>query len=374
MLERPPVTRDDIARLASHVFPRPMTSCYLNVDGALYTRHQDLAKATDDVLRGVRSRSNGDASVHADLRRIGELVRSGFDRTTTRGLAVFSCDAEDFWEVVSLPCRVASHAVVGFSPSVGPLEVAVADHEPMGVLLVDKGRTRMLVCTWGRLSEHADMVADLLRNYDDRGEKERGETAPRIEARVARHLRTAARVAFDVQSASGFARLVIGGPETAVAEVERLLHPYLAKIYCGRLDVSAAGSLEDVRRAVTVMETEIARREEAADVGRLRDASRTPGALAVTGLRPVLDVLAEHRVERVLVSDDYGEAGWRCGACRRLAAVGPTCATCGEAMDAVENVVSEVIDRVLAEGGRVEMCVGNADLDVLGRVGAFLRF
>jgi peptide chain release factor subunit 1 len=374
MLERPPVTRDDVNRLASHTSPRAMTSCYLDVDGAHYARHQDLARATESVLRRARERINGDASLQADLDRIGDLVRSGLDRTTTRGLAVFSCEAEGFWEVLPLPSPVPSHVVVGYSPAVGPLEVALADHEPMGVLLVDKGHTRMLVCEWGELTEHAELVADLLRDYDERGEKERGDTAAKIEARVAQHLKTAARIAFDVQNRTHFGRLVIGGPEVAVAGVERLLHPYLAKAYAGRIDVGATASLDEIRRAVTAKDAEIARRTEARDVERLRDLSRTPGGLATVGLRPVLDALAAHRVERILVSHDYAENGWRCPACGTLAAVGPSCGTCGAASEPVENVVSEALDRVLAERGRVEVCVGNADLDVLGRIGAFLRF
>jgi hypothetical protein len=40
----------------------------------------------------------------------------------------------------------------------------------------------------------------------------------------------------------------------------------------------------------------------------------------------------------------------------------------------LEDVVEEAVDRALAERSRVEVCRGNADLDVLGRIGALLRF
>ena len=39
-----------------------------------------------------------------------------------------------------------------------------------------------------------------------------------------------------------------------------------------------------------------------------------------------------------------------------------------------KDVVEEAVDRALSSSGRVEICVGNADLDVLGRIGALLRF
>jgi hypothetical protein len=352
-----------------------MTTCYLEVDGRRFARHQDLARSVDALLRRTKERVNGNVSVHADLRRIGEYIKGGVERSHTRTLAFFSCHAEDFWHVVALPTTVPSHVVIGYSPAVGPLETALSDHQPTGVLLVDKARIRMFVYAWGELVEHADLVDDLLRGYDDRGEKERGDVAAHLDAHSAQHLRTAARVAFDVQAQTGFERLVIGGPEPIVAEVERLLHTYLQKRHCGRLALSATASLEDVRRATEAVDAEITRRHEAAAVAQLRDAAHSgTKKRAVLGLRPTLEAVAGHRVERLLVSQGYGEPGWRCGGCGRLAAIGPACPGCGERMEAVEDVVSELIDRALADGLRVDVCVDNADLDVIGRIGARLRF
>ena len=37
-------------------------------------------------------------------------------------------------------------------------------------------------------------------------------------------------------------------------------------------------------------------------------------------------------------------------------------------MEAVPDVVSEAIDRAIVERARVDVCVGNADLDVLGEI------
>jgi hypothetical protein len=46
----------------------------------------------------------------------------------------------------------------------------------------------------------------------------------------------------------------------------------------------------------------------------------------------------------------------------------------GEAMVRVDDLVSEAVDAALGEGAHIEMCEANADLDVLGRVGALLRY
>ena len=43
-------------------------------------------------------------------------------------------------------------------------------------------------------------------------------------------------------------------------------------------------------------------------------------------------------------------------------------------MEHVDDVIHDVVDVALGQGCHVEVCVGNADLDVLGRIGALLRY
>lgn len=375
MAVTPPITRDELRTLASHRAPSPMTTCYLDVDGRRFAKVQDLQRSVETVLRRARAQSNGDKSLQADLDRIADYVRSGVDRSTTRGLAIFANHAAEFWKVIALPSPVPNHVTVGSSPAVGPLEVALADHEPIGVLLVDKTKVRMLVFSWGELVDHSEMVTELLEHDIERGGRESAHLGSRLDELQARHLRSAARVAFDLQARTGFERLVIGGPEAAVAEVERHLHPYLRKIYAGRVELGPAAGTDDITKAVSAVEADIARSREAALVDRLREvAGRPDGRSAVVGLSSVLAALAEHRIDRVLVSEGYAEEGWHCAGCDRLAVVGPACPGCGEPMTQVADVVSEAVDRAIAERARVDVCVGNADLDVLGRIGALLRF
>ena len=40
----------------------------------------------------------------------------------------------------------------------------------------------------------------------------------------------------------------------------------------------------------------------------------------------------------------------------------------------LDDVVEEAMEEALAQGLKAEVVVGNADLDVLGRIGAFLRY
>jgi hypothetical protein len=88
----------------------------------------------------------------------------------------------------------------------------------------------------------------------------------------------------------------------------------------------------------------------------------------------VLEALHGRRVEQLLVSAGYAEAGWRCGSCDALAAIGPSCPRCAADLHRVGDVVEDAIEDALSQGVRTTICVGNADLDVAGRIGAFLRY
>jgi peptide chain release factor subunit 1 len=71
--------------------------------------------------------------------------------------------------------------------------------------------------------------------------------------------------------------------------------------------------------------------------------------------------------------------GWRvppsgCDPCSALAAIGRRCKRCGAEMTEVDDLVEESVEEALSQSCQVEICVDNADLDVMGRIGALLRF
>jgi peptide subunit release factor 1 (eRF1) len=121
------------------------------------------------------------------------------------------------------------------------------------------------------------------------------------------------------------------------------------------------------------VEESVERSQKAALVHRLRDAASQPGGLAVTGLDAVLKALVERRVETLILSDGYEAPGWRCPGDGLLATKGRACPLCAEDMTLLDDVVEQAVEDAL-QSCKVVVCNGNADLDVVGRVGALLRF
>ena len=348
-----------------------ITSCYLDVDGGRYVRPADYERVLENMVRRIRG--NGVApSTDQDLERIRAAVKAGFDRSTVRGVAIFSNAADGLWEVVELPVPVRSEVIVDSAPAVGQLEAAVQQATTIGILAVDRARARVFVYRFGELVEHTEVTDDLGRDYDTVGLQDRGGVDEHREEMGHQHLRHAADLAWSAHQGHGFDHVAISVPDHLAAELERALHPYLRERLHGRLPVEPSAAESAIRAAAMDLAARIEREREAALVEELR-ASVAGGRRAVAGIEPVLEVLADQRVDRLLVSDGYSAEGWSCPDCRRLAMVGRHCA-CGTEMAHVPDVVERAVDEALSQSCKVDVCIDNADLDVMGRIGALLRY
>jgi peptide chain release factor subunit 1 len=357
-----------------------VTSLYLDVDGRRFVRTHDLEPHLDALLRQGRARagSNGlskaaQQSVEADLARMAEHVRGSLRRSNTRGLALFSCTAHGLWRVIELGVPVRNRVVVNHTPYVREIEAVVARRQRFAVLLADRQRARLFLFELDALVDKTELIDRLPRHEDDGGGLTRDQVAGQAAAAAQRHLRRAAQVAFQLFREQGFDHLVIGAPEEICKGLERELHPYLRERIAAHLSISSTASDEEICQAALDVEADVERAREAALVTRLRDALGT-GRGGVAGLEPVLGALVARRVDTLLLSDGYEAPGWRCRSCAFVSARGPGCPVCAAAMTLVDDVVEEAVEEALIQSCRVTVCAGNADLDVLGRIGALLRY
>ena len=376
----PAISESAIRDLAGFAGTAPVTSLYLDVDGRRYLRARDVEPHLDALLREARARVSANgwpkaaaASVEADLSRIAEYVRGRPHRSQIRGLALFSCTADGLWRVVELSSPVRNRVVVNHSPYVRELEAVVARHERFAVLLADRQRARLLQFELGALAEKTELLDELPRHEDDGGELNRDQVAGHVAAATHRHLRRAAQVAFEVFREQGFDHLVLSTPHEVSGALERELHPYLRERIAARLTVPVGASEEEICQAALEVEADIERAREAVLIARLRDGLGARRG-AVAGLESVLAALVARRVDTLLVSEGFEAPGWRCRSCTFIGAKGAACPVCATPMDRVEDVVEEAVEEALTQSCRVAICTDNADLDVLGRIGALLRY
>ena len=386
------LTKDVLRSLAAFKSSgSPVVSLYLDVDGHRYVRARDYEAQLDALLRRVgatpagpaaersgatlvalRARSQTAGPAAHDLTKIEGFVKEGIDRSGVRGIAIFSCAPDGLWEVIELPVPVHNRLTVNAAPQVRQLEAVLDENERFGVLLVDRQRARLFVFELGVLVERSELFDELPRHEDDKGEWDRDHVHDHQATAARAHLRRAAQVAFEVDRAQPFDHLILGGPSEVVADLEREMHSYLADRIAARISVAVGAREEDIRQAALAVEVDVNRRQADRLVEKVREKIGTGAAVA--GLNPVLGALGEHRIESLLVSDGFAVPGWHCGTCDRLCSVGPRCASCGAAMDKVEDVVDEAIAMALQQRARVTTCTSSADLDVMGQIAALLRF
>jgi hypothetical protein len=266
------ITEDEIRSLASfRGGDAPVTSCYIDVQGHRAPRHE-LVREVERWLRHEQARHFDQPSVGADLERILDLVRFGIDRTRTRGLVVFACADADLWRVIELPVPVRNQVTVNHAPAVLQLEHVVDRLERYAVLLVDKQRARVLVYEMGEMVHSEELLDPLPRAEDDDHSYRKERVEHHQTALVRQHLRRAAEVAFELYKDGGFERLILGGPDESVHQLETLLHPYLRERIEARCSIQVGASVEEIRGATEAVEAQLERRRDGEIVARLRQA------------------------------------------------------------------------------------------------------
>ncbi|HSK96561.1 MAG TPA: hypothetical protein VK891_08100, partial [Euzebyales bacterium] len=128
--------RELLNRPASSV---PVTSIYLNTDGARYPRPVDYEARLDNLLRDVRRAADDldHAAAHAvrrDADQISRWVRNSFERSGIRGLGLFSSDGEIF-EQLEVAMGVRNIARVGDRPYVVPLQALLSRHHHIALAI-----------------------------------------------------------------------------------------------------------------------------------------------------------------------------------------------------------------------------------------------
>ena len=279
------------------------------------------------------------------------------------------------WEVIEIPVRVSSQVVVESSPHLRQLESVLDDYERFGVLLADRQRARMLVFELGELIDRSEVFDEITHREDVKGHVlVKTRAAGQSNAIKHQHLRHAADVAFHVYQEHPFDHLVVGAPADVAAELVACLHPYLRERVVERIATPVTASDEQVRTVALEVEREVERRKEQALVDRLRGAIGS-GRRGASGLTATLQALVERRVEHLIVSQGFRSPGlalpwlWL----PRVESVA-SCPLCRRPMEQTSDIVEHAIEEAVAQSCRVEVCVANADLDVMGGIGALLRY
>jgi hypothetical protein len=310
-------------------------------------------------------------AVDADIDRMRAWLRPDLDRSATRGLALFSASEEDWFEAVELPRPVHDDAGIGSTPRVVQLLAVLDEYERFVAMLVDHRRVRVLLVELGELAEIADLV-----DWEDRAVDttvELGGYQRHTDDRTRHHDERAARLVERATADWPGVRLVVAGPDRAVAGLEGHLRPETRDRIVGRAGLSVAASTREIHDAVAAIAEAAERCHEAEVVEQLRQAAARSARRGVVGLEATLAALAEQRVGTLVLSEGFGASGSRCPACDRAGIDVRQCPSCGTTTVEIDDVVEDAVSWALTQGATVEFARGT-ELDRYGHIGALTRY
>lgn len=366
------VTEVAVRELARYRGDPAVTSLYLDVNGGHRPVSADYMAAFERLVTDLRRRADtsGDSrlprAVGADVERMRTWLARDLDRSATRGLGLFSCSDQAFFRAIELPRSVRDRAGFGPAPHVRQLWAVLDESEPFLIALVDRRRLRILRVDLGEVRELA--AADDLEPRAIDTSIELGGFQRHDEDLTRAHYRRAAEL---VERAAGdrpATRLVLGGPDAAVAALEAHLRPQVRHRIVGRAGVRVSAPPQEVAAAARAVAETAERRHEAEMVEQLRQAA-AGGHRAVVGLEPTLAAIARGRIATLVVSEDFTGPGARCPSCGWIGADVRLCPTCGTTTVGIDDVVEVAVGEALAHDADVEICRGS-DLDTFGRIGA----
>jgi peptide subunit release factor 1 (eRF1) len=347
----------------------PVTSVYLNTDGARFPRASDYETRLDALLRDVVASADDD-SVDADAAAIRTWVTDEFNRDGVKGLGMFASGGTIVDRIhTAEPFR--NIAKVGDTPYVVPLQAMLGRYMHIGLALIERDSARLFRYRLGRIVEYHEVDSDV-PGQSDGGGWSQARLARQVDNAVLHHFKEASDTIRQVHEDDPFDALVLAGPQAEVDQFRKTLHPYLEAVVHGKAaGISSTPAKDDLLKAFAEVEQArvSARRKEllerlAAGDGQAED--------TVHGLADVIEACNQRRIETLFVVEGAGQPGYR-SATDMLALESEQAEAYGGPVERVPDLIDEVIEQCVLSDARIELFRDDSRLDG-DPVAALLRF
>ncbi len=359
-----------------------ITSCYLNLDRAKWPP-QVLKIRVKDLLQSAQQELSAKAGGHAqreslrgDFERIEEYVTQETAANHHKGLAIFSCSAQKFWQAYGLPRMGRNILIADVAPYIRPLVAILAEYHRYAVVLVDREMGQVFEVYMGEIVERTDVSARIPRRVKEGGlggREERNIERHHAQA-VHQHFQRLAEEAFHLFQRDKFDYLILGGHRELLREFKQHLHPYLKGRWAGDFHAEfSKTSRTDVLAQALAIEDQV---EWGHEKQIAEELVHKAGArkLAVSGVGATLDALTRGEAQTLLVEDGFEMPGYVCYSCHYSNLEEGACPHCHKPLEPCPDIVDEAIELALRKNCQIEHVRGPTALRDAGRMGAILRF
>ena len=359
-----------------------VTSFYLNVDAGEFTSQDLLQTSFDSLIHDAESQRkeveetlSHDAveSLRSDLDKIRHFFDEDFERQDTNGLAIFSCSAQDFWEVVQMPTIVQSRVIFGPRPYVAPIATFLSHTKGTAILLTDKQHARILTMKGGDVREWTDFE-DFVPQRSTQGGWSQMRYQRRSDNFAKHHIDHAAELVLKLQQHYPFDWLILGTEAQYDGELQSSLHPYVKDSVIGTIRVRIDAPVSEVLEQAQ----EVREQAETQHIDQLMQQVQEyagAGGRGTIGLKDTLQALNEQKIHILLIQEGYSAPGARCPSCGLLTPEQvETCPACSSQTEQVENIVDAAVQRALELGSTVEVATEFSKLEPIQFIGSIMYY
>ena len=373
-------SRKQIASLAKFKSDRFLTTTfYLNTDKSSLTKKEILLSQKNllnkAALENLNVSKNKKESLLLDLEKISRFCKENINSHSQKGLAVFSCSKENFWESFDLPSPPRNRLIFDQNPYVRPLSAILNEHRRICLLTLDRKESKWHELFMGELSELDHITGDVPSKVREGGWE--GYESKRIERHIATHLhdyfKRSAQMTFDLFKKNNFDWLFLGCMDEYCKEFEPLLHPYLKERLKARLKSKPNDSPSKILREASALEKKLKDEEESELLNRFIS-ELEKGGLATSGLKNTLRSLNRGEVQTLLITRHLSKPGKICPKCGFLFADEIKCPSCQRKTNPLMDVIDEAVESAIDKKSQVIHIDPPSRLAHYGNIGALLRY
>jgi len=359
-----------------------VTSIYLNVDPSEFPSDDLLQTSFDLLMHTAESRRKdmeeglsheATESLRGDLSKIREFFADDLQREDTRGVAIFSCSAENFWHVIHMPVSVENQVYFGPRPHVSPIATFLSHTKPTAILLTDKQHARIFTMSGNDVREWTDFEDSV-----PQGTAQRGWSQSRDQRRSdhwkQHHIDHAAELVLKLLQHYPFNWLILGTEVQSQATLEHALHPYLKDRVVGQISVRIDAQTTEVIEKAEEIREQVESRHIDELVQQIQEFAGAHGRGAY-GLEKTLEALNEQKIHILLLQQGLVHQGSECPNCGMLFTDQQgSCLACNEPTRAVDDVIDLAVQKALELGSTVEVATESEKLQPIESIGAILYY
>ncbi|MGW3624878.1 baeRF10 domain-containing protein [Streptomyces sp. NPDC000880] len=355
----------------------PFVSLYVPAEPGRTGRRAFMTRVASllDLIRPLAEDRSLEHAARLSLREDIAKIEKSIEEEPHRpgAVAVFSCSGNGVYEELWLPRRTRERIVVNADPYVRPMLGVLDEYYRTCAVIVDKGT--------GQVWEHYLDEARELEAIRDRTLRKPNYAAGLAEDRVRnkadelskRHYRRLIGELKQLFGTGSFDLLVVGGHPYEVPVFIEFLPRELRDRLVGSFTIDReTATPADIRQKVQELALDHAHQEQRRLVGEILEAkaARLPSAV---GLDETLWAASLAAIRTLAADEEAVVPGVVCDQDGLLARSGKTCPLCGEPLREVPDIIDELTEAVIDDGGEVRHIGVETELRT-HQAGALLRF